>query len=173
MSKIRSTIAIAGVENITKELDRRARRNLEPQMKKAVQFVQTAAKANVPVRDGELRESILTDVEKKWGTVTGTVYTNKSYAGYVEFGTGPKGQANHAGISPDINPTYTQKPWWIHESQIGRDVAESYGWSYIDTPDGRFYHCYGQPAQPYMYPALHDNREYVLKILKGQDGEAV
>lgn len=96
----------------------------------------------------------------------GTCWTNRAYAPYVEFGTGPKGQADHAGISPEVTPVYTQAPWWIHESQIDRRTAEKYRWFYIDTPQGRFYQCTGQPAHPFLYPALHDNEDKILKNMK-------
>ena len=94
--------------------------------------------------------------------IVGAAYTNKAYAGYVEMGTGPKGEANHSGISPVVNPSYTQNPWWIHESQIDKGLAERYHWFYIETEDGRFYQCTGQPAQPFMYPALKNNEDRVV-----------
>ena len=37
---------------------------------------------------------------------------------------------------------------------------------YIDTPEGRFYKCSGQPAQPFLYPALKDNEKEVLGIMQ-------
>ena len=40
---------------------------------------------------------------------------------------------------------------------IGRKTAEKYKWFYVDTPDGRFYQCTGQVAQPFLYPALKNN----------------
>ena len=94
--------------------------------------------------------------------IVGAAYTNKAYAGYVEMGTGPKGEANHSGISPVVNPSYSQNPWWIHESQIDKGLAERYHWFYIETEDGRFYQCTGQPAQPFMYPALKNNEDRVV-----------
>ena len=57
---------------------------------------------------GELRHSIRRKHERTDDGVRGIVYTNKEYAPYVEFGTGPKGEENHAGISPNFTPTYTQ-----------------------------------------------------------------
>lgn len=116
-----------------------------------------------PVDHGELRGSIRTQVLEQDGRTLGVVYTNKSYAPYVEFGTGPKGQANHAGISPAVTPAYAQSPWWIHESQIDKEAAEKYHWFFIETEDGRFYQCTGQPAQPFMYPALKNNEERVTR----------
>ena len=125
--------------------------------------VQKEAKLLCPSNDGELRQSIQTTVQKTEEKTMGIIYTNKSYAGYVELGTGPKGEAGHSGISPMVSPAYTQEPWWIHESQIDQKAAEKYHWSFIDTPDGRFYKCEGQAAQPFLYPALKNNEERVTK----------
>ena len=61
-------------------------------------------------------------VETEGRNVTGICYTDKKYGPYVEFGTGPKGQENHEGISPDTTPVYTQSPWWIHEGSGPNEV---------------------------------------------------
>lgn len=125
------------------------------------------------VSSGELRGSIGMTVTKERNGMSAHVGTNKRYAEYVEFGTGPKGAANHAGISPDVAVTYTPAPWWIHESQIDPDVPAVYGWPYIETEQGRFYKCSGQPAHPYIYPAFHDNEELLKEILEGGFKEAI
>ena len=150
----------------------------DPQyVNEAGNFVRSAAVLLAPVADvagGGLRQSIqMRSFREDDGTYVAEVYTNKQYAAYVEFGTGPKGAANHAGISPEVSPSYTPNPWWIHESQLDVGVAERYHWHHIDTPDGRFYICYGQAAQPFMYPALKDNEQTVLDILKGGYQEAI
>ena len=148
------------------ELDKKLKQLAEIDMKRAVgeviQIVRLAATLNCPIDTGELQQDIAADVEGDSIRAIGTCWTNKAYAPYVEFGTGPKGQADHAGISPDVTPVYTQSPWWIHESQVDRRVAEKYRWFYIDTPEGHFYQCTGQPAHPFLYPALHDNEDKIL-----------
>lgn len=153
-----------------KELDRKLQELSKVDVKKAVangmQAVRSAAVLGCPVNDGELRQSIFAEVYEENDTTTGVCWTNKEYSPYVEFGTGPKGQENHAGISPNVSPAYTQNPWWIHESQIDERTAEKYHWISIDTPDGKFYQCTGQPAKPFMYPALKDNKDTVLKDFK-------
>ena len=137
-------------------------------------FVRDAAVMLAPVQGGTLRTRIqMMTYEEDDGTHVAEVFTNMKYAHYVEFGTGPKGAANHVGISPEVNPVYTPWPWWIHESQLDIGVAEMYHWHYIDTPSGRFYICYGQAAQPFMYPALKDNEQIVLDILKDGYNEAM
>ena len=137
---------------------------------KGIKLVQSAARAECPVDHGELRGSIFTVVETEGRNVTGICYTDKKYGPYVEFGTGPKGQENHEGISPDTTPVYTQSPWWIHEgsgpNEVDRATAEKYGWFYIDTPEGRFYQCTGQPAQPFLYPALKNNEKQIEQVIR-------
>ena len=105
-----------------------------------IKVVQADARRLAPARDGELIISI----------------TNLKYAPYVEFGTGPIGQANHSGISPEVSVTYKSSPWYVHEDQIN---VGPYHFQKI----GEFYKMYGQPAQPYLYPALRDNQERVSK----------
>ena len=141
----------------------------------AAMFVQAAAKMNAPVGiSGDLRNSIFVDSEETDTGIEAEVYTPPGhYALYVELGTGKRGAQNHAGISPNVHPTYTMDPWWIHESQLNPGVGERYHWLHIDTPDGRFYRCEGQPAQPFLYPALNDNRQRVLEILKEGFNKAI
>lgn len=157
---------ILGEKSLMDALGELSAIDLHDAVSKGIKTVQAEAKSLCPVYDGELRDSIYTSVENGEESIRGTCYTNKSYAAYVEFGTGPKGQANHEDISPDVTVSYSQSPWWIHESQVGRETAERYGWPYIDTPDGRFYRCSGQAAQPYMYPALKNNEQEIERIFE-------
>lgn len=158
---------IKGMQELDRKISSLASIVAHSSVEKGIQFVQGAAKENCPAGDGELRNSIFTSVQDG-DTTVGTCYTNKSYAPYVELGTGPKGQENHIGISPNVDVAYSQKPWWIHESQIDRNIAERYHWFYIDTPEGRFYQCSGQAAQPFLYPALKNNKEAVTGIIKSE-----
>ena len=67
-----------------------------------IALVQASAKEEAPVRrfgsgGGELRQSIMTQMETYSDRMVAICYTNKEYAPYVEFGTGPSGEAHHAG----------------------------------------------------------------------------
>jgi len=161
---------IDGVDDLEKRLQQLAQVNAYNAVGGAIEKVKGRAKMLCPVGDGELRQSIMSDVYLERDRAVGECYTNKSYAGYVEFGTGPRGQEDHTGIAPDVAVTYTQSPWWIHEgpgeNEVDRETGEKYGWFYIDTDDGRFYQCTGQPAQPFMYPALADGTKEILKDMK-------
>lgn len=158
---------IQGLDRLMKKYNTLAQgvagQGLERAVGAATQLVKAEAKLLCPVSDGELRRSISSKVGTEGDKVIGAVYTNKAYGPFVEFGTGPKGETNHSGISPLVNPSYSQEPWWIHESQIDAETAEKYGWFSIDTKQGRFYRSSGQAAQPFLYPALKNNEERVTR----------
>lgn len=157
---------IIGEKDVAEALRALEDLDLRQGITQAISFVQEQAKANCPSHTGELRGSIFTDVEDQNEVVRGICYTNKAYGPFVEFGTGPKGQAHHDGISPEVAVAYTQSPWWIHESDIGRETAEYYHFPHIDTPQGRFYVCSGQAAQPFLYPALKNNEDKIVEIIR-------
>ncbi len=159
-------MSIDGTRELEQKLRTMSELNPRQAVATAIQTVRSAAVLKCHVDMGELRQSISADVTQQEGKTVGTCWSNKSYAPYVEFGTGPKGQEKHEGISPDITPAYTLTPWWIHESQVDKRVAEKYHWFHIDTPKGRFYQCTGQPAYPFMYPALKDNEDAIVKGMK-------
>ena len=117
-------------------------------------IVQAEAKLRAPANEGELRNSIKVRVKMEGDRVIGEVFTNSDHGAYVELGTGPKGQASHSGISPDVSVSYRSSPWFVHEDQIN---VGPYHFQKV----GEFYKMYGQPAQPYLYPALKDNQERV------------
>lgn len=136
-------------------------------VREAGDFVRSAAVLNAPGNSGHLRQNIFHDFEEGRFSATSIVHTNNvRYAEYVEHGTGPEGMKNHEGISPNVTPAYRMTPWWIPESEIDPWIAEQYHWPSIDTPDGKFYKCSGQPARPFMYPALKDNQDDVIQIMK-------
>lgn len=161
---------VKGLDGLMQKYGKLAERAANEAMERAVgasvKMVQGEAKLLCPVDHGELRQSIKIRVEVEEDRTVGIVYTNEPYAQYVEFGTGPKGEADHAGISPEVTPAYSQSPWWIHESQIDAETAEKYHWFYTDTPDGRFYQCSGQAAQPFMYPALKNNEDRAVRNIR-------
>lgn len=103
-------------------------------------LVQGEAKLLCPVDSGALRGSIRVSVEEQGDMVEGCIFTNMEYAPYVEFGTGPVGEANHTGVSPQVDLSYSQTGW--------------------KTPFG---YTEGQSAQPFLYPALKDNEERVKR----------
>lgn len=113
------------------------------------QFVRDDARLRVPVDTSDLRKSIDHTTEIQSGEVISTIHTNSDHAAYVEFGTGPVGAANHAGISPEISVSYRQDKW------LGKIPG------LVSDTDSGLRYIAGQPAQPYLYPALKENEDQI------------
>ena len=110
---------------------------IEAALKKACFLVEREAKIKAPKVDGDLRRSITSRIE---GT-EGIVYSPLEYAPYVEYGTGLFSE---------------------HPKGGRKDVP----WVYQDEKTKEFIRTYGQHAQPYLHPALDENREEILRILR-------
>lgn len=132
-----------------------------------IRRVRNAAVLLCPVNHGELRQSIRTEVKKENKMVRGICYTNNDHAMYVEFGTGPNGEANHEGICPEVHPTYSQHGWWFPGDDIPPADGDLYHWPKSESDNGKvFYYTNGQAAQPFMYPALKMNENIIKMNLK-------
>ena len=111
---------------------------LEAALEQACALVERDAKQKAPKDTGALRRSITSKIEKDGGNIQGVVYTPLEYAPYVEYGTG------------------------LFAEDGGRmDVP----WNYQDDR-GEWHSTSGQKPQPFMRPALDENREQILRILK-------
>jgi HK97 gp10 family phage protein len=112
---------------------------LKKALGQACALVEGDARKNAPKGNGELRRSIESRVEQDGDDLVGVVSTPLEYAPYVEFGTG------------------------LFAEEDGRkDVP----WCYQDEK-GEWHTTSGQKPHPYLRPALHDNRQNILRILKG------
>lgn len=102
-------------------------------------LVERSAKEKAPKDTGALRRSITSKIEREGDDVVGYVFTPLEYAPYVEYGTG-----------------------LFAESGNGRkDVP----WHYQDDK-GEWHSTSGQHPQPFMRPALIENREEIVRIIK-------
>lgn len=107
-------------------------------LKKACATVERSAKQKAPKGIGELRRSITSKVETTEDDLIGVVYTPLEYAPYVEYGTG-----------------------LFAEEQGRQDVP----WCYKDDK-GEWHTTSGMPPSPYMRPALYENKEKIIRLLK-------
>ncbi|GIP57910.1 HK97-gp10 family putative phage morphogenesis protein [Paenibacillus woosongensis] len=150
------------------KLDGDVKKELRTGVGQATKLVQGDAKDNAAVNEGQLQNQIYEEVKDiDADTVQGRVYTNVGHAPYVEFGTGPVGEANNADLPPELRDkiSYRQDGWWIHESQIDAATAEKYHFFKIGTSDGDFYYTRGMVPQPFMYPAAQGRKEDVPKVI--------
>lgn len=107
-------------------------------MNKACAIIERTAKQKAPKGNGSLRNSITSKVENGGSEITGTVFTTLHYAPYVEYGTG------------------------LFAENGGRSDVP---WVYCDEK-GDFYTTYGMNPHPYMRPALYENRDKIIQVLK-------
>lgn len=108
-------------------------------MQKACALVEAEAKKKAPKDTGELRRSITSKVYEDEGEIQGVIFTPLEYAPYVEYGTG-----------------------LFAESGGRQDVP----WNYKDDK-GEWHSTRGQHPQPFMRPALDENRQQIMELLKG------
>lgn len=134
-------MATIGLEKILNDLDKISRaEGIEQNIDKAAALVERDAKIKCPVLDGTLRQSITSKIEKSGTKIEGIVYSPLQYAPYVEFGTGLFA-ANGNGR--------TSVPWF-----------------YVDAK-GQWHITSGQQPQPFLIPALNENRSKILETLAG------
>ena len=148
---------IKGIDSLMKkltELGGNADKVLETSIAKQTKLVQGEAKDLCPVDTGDLRQSIFTYVKASKGTVIGTVFTNIEHASYVEFGTGKKGEASGGDKYPGPL-AYKQDKWLANIPDVGLRWIE------------------GQPAQPFLYPALKNNEDIVIQGIKRDFRKAI
>lgn len=112
--------------------------NWEQALMRACALVERSAKQKAPKGNGDLQRSITSRIENDGENLVGIVYTPLEYAPYVEYGTG------------------------LFAEKGGRmDVP----WCYKDDK-GEWHTTSGQHPQPFLGPALNENREEILRILR-------
>ena len=132
-------LEIEGLEQFVERVeDMLDTRGLEMAMGKACAIVERDAIKKAPKGHGDLRRSIQSRVENDGHEVVGIIFSPLEYAPYVEYGTG-----------------------LFAEGQGRTDVP----WHYQDD-EGEWHSTSGMKPQPFMRPALNENREKILNIIK-------
>lgn len=133
-------IEFEGLDEILDSLDKLAdTQKLNGTMEQVCALVERDAKQKAPKDTGALARSIQSKVENNNNSIQGVVFTPLEYAPYVEFGTG-----------------------LFAESGGRTDVP----WAYRDDKTGELIFTSGQKPQPYMRPAIDNNREKIVKMIK-------
>lgn len=107
-------------------------------LNKACLLVEADARKKAPKDTGELRRSITSEVKKTGSDYVGIVSTPLEYAPYIEYGTGLFAEGGGRQETP---------------------------WNYKDD-EGNWHSTSGLKPHPYMRPALNENRENILNLLK-------
>ena len=132
-------ISIENVDAVINEIAKMAEGPaMERALGQACAIVERSAKEKAPRDTGALRRSITSEVTREDGALVGNVFTPLEYAPYVEYGTG-----------------------LFAESGGRKDIP----WCYQDDK-GEWHSTSGQKPQPFMRPALDENRERVVQKLR-------
>lgn len=162
------SIEFEGLDEVFESLDNIAsQESVETALFKACALVERTARQKAPKVDGELRRSITSKIDKVGSDISGVVYTPLHYAPYVEYGTGlfaegGKGRKEVPWVYVEgSTKTSTKKTIYANQQEAEESAAylrEKKGLDAVVT--------YGMKPQPYMRPALNENREKIKKILK-------
>ena len=156
-----NNIRIEGVEELLERFEGLAdTQELRMSVGKACALVERSAKQKAPKPKGEgenLRASITSKIEEQNGDIVGIVFTPLYYAPYVEFGTGLFAE----------NGNGRQEVPWVYVEGSGESSG---GKKTIHTEESArqavAFLASGQKPQPYMRPALNENREQIVRILQ-------
>ena len=165
-------------DRLTKKLQLMSSEVQNNTLKKAVTrgglLVQTQARLLINSKTGALARSIKTKTTVDTNGASCEVYTKSPYAVYYELGTGPNGHGNHQGISPNVNPRYSQTGWVIPGDAMTVDEAEAYGLGVVEK-NGEVigYRTKGMIARPYLYPALHDQEKDITNEINKTIGKEI
>lgn len=110
-------------------------KGVESGMQKSCALVERAAKQKAPKDTGELKRSISSRVINEGQAIIGEIFTQLEYAPYIEYGTG------------------------LFAESGGRTNVP---WNYKDDK-GEWHTTSCQKPQPYMRPALIENKDKITK----------
>ena len=132
-----SAIEFKGLDKLIKKIDNAADlQNINAALQECCALVERSAKKKAPKGKTGDLRKFITS---KVENGVGIVFTPLEYAPYVEYGTG------------------------LFAEEGGRkDVP----WAYEDEETGELIWTSGQKPQPFMRPALNENREAIKRILK-------
>lgn len=132
---------------------------------KAAMLVERQAKINAQALsegDGTLAGSIASRIED----YSGIIYTPLFYAPYVEYGTGIEAEGGKG--RQDVPWVYVE-----HSGEPSQGAQKSYtledakkAVAYLKSKGLDAHYTYGQKPQPFMRPALDDNRARIVEILR-------
>lgn len=158
-------IEIQGLDSVIKRLEGVVDAGKTRQgITKACLLVERAAKINAQALsegDGTLAGSITSRIDD----YEGVIYTPLFYAPYVEYGTGIEAEGGKG----------RQDVPWVYVEHSGREGSTQKSYT-LETAKqtvamlrdkGLEAHLtYGQKPQPFMRPALDDNRDRIVEILR-------
>lgn len=150
---------IIGLEGIVKRINKMSEiQTFEDGLKKAVLLVESEAVKKAP--KGELQQAMSSEVDGLEGVVYNTVF----YAPYVEYGTGIFAEGGNGRqevpwvyVEGSTRQSASKKTYTEAEARQAVAILRSQGLPAHMTS--------GQKPQPFLRPALDENRQKILEML--------
>jgi HK97 gp10 family phage protein len=141
---------------------------IEEGIKNACLLVEREARINAQaISDTGNGEGLAGSIASEVKGLEGVIYTPLFYAPYVEYGTGIHAEGGKG--RQDVPWVFVkgsgkegegaQKSYSLDEAKKAMALLREKG---LDA-----YYTFGQHPQPFMRPALDDNRDKIIEILKG------
>lgn len=115
----------------------------------------TPAAGETPYATGQLRQSLRV---AKTGDMEYTIFCPREYGVFLEFGTGPRGQATGAV------PEFENDPYNSIQYHTGEVIVTRHNHRLLDTPYIR--RTQGMEAQPFLRPALLYGLQVFRKLMQ-------
>lgn len=154
-------IKFEGLESVLKAFEEMGNiANVEESLNKATLHLEGEVKMKAP--KGEIRNSISSEVDG----LTGKVFTPLEYAPYVEYGTGLFAEGEGGGrqevpwvyVKGNTSSSTTKT---IHTEESANQAV-----AFLRSKGLEAYKTSGQKPQPFMRPAMDENKDRILEILK-------
>lgn len=162
-------VSIQGLDGVFERLEGIANPNtIEKALNDATLTVERAAKINAQaISDTGNGEGLAGSITSEVKGLEGVVFTPLFYAPYVEYGTGI--EATH--------PTKQgrQDVPWVFVKNSGKEGSSQKSYTlekakktmaFLRSKGLDAYYTYGMKPQPFLRPALDDNREEIVRLLK-------
>ena len=164
------SVSIQGLDGVLERIDGIADAGkMKRALANACLLVERAAKINAQaISDTGNGEGLAGSIATRIDDYEGVVYTPLFFAPYVEYGTGIEATHPNKPGRQDVpwvfvkhsgeQSSTAQKSYTLEEAKQAMAILRGKG---LDA-----YYTYGQKPQPFMRPALDDNRQAILEKLK-------
>ena len=162
-------VSIEGLDGVFERLEGIANPNtIERALNNAVLTVERAAKINAQaISDTGNGEGLAGSISSEVKDLKGVVFTPLFYAPYVEYGTGIHATHPTRQGRQDVPWVFVKNSGKEGDSQKSYTLEEAKKtMAYLRSKGLDAYYTYGMKPQPFMRPALDDNREEILRLLK-------
>lgn len=161
-------LEIQGLESVYERLEGIANpAKAKAAITKSCMLIERAAKQNAQALsegNGDLAGSITSRIDD----YEGVVYTPLFYAPYVEYGTGIEAKHPNKPGRQDVPWVYVEGSYnesGNHQKSYTLEEAKQTV-AYLRSKGLEAFYTYGQKPQPFLRPALDDNREKIVEILR-------